>query len=52
MKLKTFEGSKGIGYVTKYISEYPIEEEGLSEKDLIPVREFVDLIKDRYDITE
>ena len=52
MKLKEFEGSKGIGNVTKYISKYPIEEVGLSEKDLIPVKEFVDLIKDKYGINE
>jgi len=52
MTVEKFKEARGIENVEKYISDYPIEEVGLSEKDLIPVTEFMDLIKRRYGITE
>ena len=52
MTVEKFKGVRGIENVEKYISEYPIEEVGLSEKDLTPVKEFISLVKNRYGITE
>jgi len=52
MTLEKFKEARGIENVEKYISDYPIEEIGLSEKDIIPVTEFMGLIKRRYGITE
>lgn len=51
-KATTVEKFKRIENITKYISDYPFEETGMTERDLAPVKEFISLVKNRYGITE
>ncbi len=52
MTLEKFKEARGIENVEKYISDYPIEEIGLNEKQKAEVTKFIDQVKERYGITE